>query len=41
VFLVTEDNRRVRFTGPFNPFGFEDFLTSQLGPAPAQASNEL
>ena len=41
LFLVTKDNKRVRFNGPFNPFGFEDFLTSQLGPAPSQSSAEL
>jgi hypothetical protein len=39
LFLVTEDKKHVRFHGPFNPFGFEDFLTSQLGPAPALLLN--
>jgi hypothetical protein len=41
LFLATEDQKRVRFHGPFNPFGFEEFLTSQLGPVPSQKISEL
>ena len=41
IFLVTEDQKRVRFHGPFNPFGFDEFLTSHLGPAPSQEKSEL
>jgi hypothetical protein len=41
LFLVTEDQKRVRFHGPFNPFGFEDFLTSHLGPVHSQPIAEL
>jgi hypothetical protein len=41
LFLVTEDQKRVRFHGPFNPFGFEEFLTAHVGPLPVQETSEL